>query len=89
MSVYRPCNHESFPSRRAMRGRFKMNFSANGKCSYLTTGPTDTNLMKPGKWTLDSSNNEVEIFDLEMNLIRKFKIIRLEKDLLGIKTNLE
>ena len=87
MTVYRPCDYTSFPSKRVIRGRFKMNFSANGKCSYLKIGATDINTMKPGKWTLDTSTNELEIFDLEMNSIRKYKIIRLEKRLLGIKKN--
>lgn len=87
MEVYRPCNYESFISKKAIRGRFKMNFRANGQCSYLKIGATDINVMKSGKWTLNSSTNELEIFDLEMNSIRKFKIVRLETQLLGIKKN--
>jgi hypothetical protein len=86
MTVYRPCDYESFPYKRMVRGRFKLNFKANGECSYLTIGPTDINLMKPGKWTLDSSTNILEVFDLKMNLIGRYKIIKLEKRLLGIKT---
>ena len=85
--VYRPCDYESFSSKRNIRGRFKINFSANGKCSYLKIGAIDINVMKPGKWILNSSTNELEIFDLQMNSIRKYKIIRLEKSLLGIKKN--
>ncbi|MGS2727939.1 hypothetical protein ACU8DI_15140 [Psychroserpens sp. BH13MA-6] len=87
MTVYRPCDYEPFPSKRVIKGRFKMNFRTNGECSYLKIGTTDINLMKPGKWTFNSSTNELEIFDLEMNSIRRFKIVRLEKQLLGIKKN--
>ncbi len=82
--VYRPCDYESFPSI-GIRGRFKMNLRAKGKCSYLKIRATDGTIMMPGKWTLDSSTNELEIFDLEMDSIRKYKIVRLEKGLLGIK----
>ncbi|WP_394749224.1 hypothetical protein [Spongiimicrobium salis] len=86
MTVYRPCNNESFPNKWAMRARNQMNFNADGKCNYLRIGPTDINSMKPGKWILDSSTKEVAIFDLEMNLIRKFEIVRLEKELLGVRS---
>lgn len=64
-----------------------MNLKANGKCRYLKIRATDGTLMVPGKWKLNSSTNELEIFDLEMNSIRKYKIVRLEERLLGIKKN--
>ncbi len=86
--VYRPCDYESFPSKRIIRGRFKMDLKVNGKCSYLKIGVTDINLMKPGKWSYNPTTNELEIFDLEFNSIIKLQIERLEKRLLGIKKKL-
>lgn len=85
--VYRHCDYESIPSKRTIRGRFKMNLKANGKCYYSSIGATDINLIKSGKWVFGSSKNELEIFDLKMNSISKFKIDRIEKRLLGIKKN--
>ena len=85
--VFRPCDYESIPSKRVIRGRFKMDLRANGKCSYLKIGVTDINTMKSGNWTYDASTNELEIFDSKMNSIRKYIVERLENRLLGIKKN--
>ncbi len=88
ISVYRPCDYESeITKKKIQRGRFKMDLKANGDCSYLKIGVNDINLMKTGKWLYNPNTNVLEIFDLEMNSIRKFKIEKLEKRLLGIKKN--
>jgi hypothetical protein len=86
-TVYRPCDYDSSPSKRVIRGRFKISFRANGECSYLQIGLNDIHVMKPGKWVFNTSTNTLEIFDLEMQSINKLKVARLEHQLLLIENN--
>lgn len=81
-NVYRPCDYQSIFHKKGKRFRFKIHFKENGNCSYLSIGANDIHLMKPGKWIYDSTTNELEVFDLEMKSIIKYRIQRLEKQLL-------
>lgn len=45
---------------------------------------TDINLIKTGKWLYNPNTKVLEIFDLEMNSIRKLKKEKLENDYLKL-----
>lgn len=79
INIYRPCDFKEFP---ASRFRFRMELNDNGSCSYLHLASNDAHYMAPGSWTYNEQNNHLEIWDQKGNLIRKFKVLDLQKDLM-------
>lgn len=83
--VYRPCDYQSiFKSKKMRRFRFRMKLSANDNSSYLKIGATDLHRMVKGRWSFDSETRHLELLNLEMKSIRKWKVMLLEHNLLGI-----
>ena len=82
--VYRSCNYESIFSK-PMKSRFEMNLKSNGECVYSKIGTYDFQTTSSGKWIFDATTNELKIIDSDENVFRKYKIERLDKDLLGLK----
>jgi murein L,D-transpeptidase YafK len=61
-----------------------MDLRAYGIYYYPIIGANDINSAKQGRWSFNSSTNELELFDMEMNSIVKFKIEKLERRLLRL-----
>ena len=77
-AAFRNCDYE-FPPR-IYRPTVKL--EANGKCQILHIGETDIRSFKEGKWKYHKRKRRVTVINQKNIVEMKFRIKRMEKDLL-------
>jgi hypothetical protein len=78
--VYRPCENQFPPS----RFRQTIHFDKNGTCKVLMVGETDIHYEADCKWSYDKKKRIVFISDDKSKVKMKFKLVKVEKDILKI-----
>ncbi len=80
--IYRPSDYKDFP---ASWYRQSFIFEDNNICLYSVSAPNDAHYGEKGKWKLDTDSNILEIRNQKSEVLYRFKIIELKKDLLKMK----
>ena len=81
IQIYRPSDYKEFP---ISRYRQIYSFKDSGKCDYLVLAPNDAHYFEHGTWTYSEESRILIITDFSQQMIRKFKLIILTKELLKV-----
>lgn len=80
IKIFRPCNFKVFP-----KNRYKLELKAKSLCSWLYLAPNDAHYMVNGTWTYDNDTKILKIFDGSVSIIKQFKLVEVEKDMLKME----
>jgi hypothetical protein len=81
--IYRPCKYKEF---KASMYRHTMVFEKSGKCTYLAFSPTDAHYEAVGTWVYAKKKDWITIVSDKNEVVFKFKIKKIGKDLMKIIT---
>ena len=81
---YRPCKFKEW---KASMFRHYVDFKKDGTCTYLQASPTDAHFEAPGTWTYTKKGGDITVLNEKKELVFKFRLKKIEKDLMQITTN--
>ncbi len=81
-NIYRPSDYMDFPP---SRYRQSFTFKDNNVCYYSVLAPDDRHYREEGKWKLDANTNFLEVTNSKSEVLHRFKIVELNKNILKVE----
>lgn len=80
--IYRSCDYKIYAPNR-YRNSFTLREDLS--CKYWVLAPNDGHYFTEGTWELNDSADVVTLFSSEDKVLAKFKIVKIEENLLSLK----
>ena len=81
--IYRPCKFKEW---KASMFRHYVSFNKDGTCAYLQASPNDAHFEALGTWAYTKKGGDITILNEKKDMVFKFKLVKIEKDLMKITT---